>query len=305
MKTTGYGFYFDTVVYVTLYDADDTLLDDIWAMCQRYENLFSKTIEGSDVWRINHANGKTITIDPETWMVLNKAREANLQSGGAFSITLAPIVALWDFTGGTQKMPSQDQLDTLLPMVDDTRLVLGDDRTVTLPAGMSIDLGGIAKGYIADQVAAMVSTRCSGSALSFGGNTYVTGTKPAGTPWLLGIQDPNGETGTPLMVVSLDEGTVVTSGVYERYFIKDGIRYHHILDPQTGISAQTDVVSASVIGTDSVMADAYATCCVVLGSEKAIALMESLNQDALLILQDGSILYTESFDQKYQLKPYQ
>lgn len=189
--------------------------------------------------------------------------------------------------------------------MDDSRLQLGEDNTVTLPAGMSIDLGGIAKGYIADQVAGLVRGRTSASALNFGGNTYMTGTKPNGSPWRLGIQDPDSSTGTPLLVITMGDGTVVTSGVYERYFIKDGVRYHHILDPKTGCPARTDVVSATIVGHDSIMADAYATACVVLGSEKAIELMEILGQDALLMLQDGTILYTAGFEDKYSPVPYQ
>ena len=304
-KSSGFGFYFDTVVSVTLYDADETLLSDIWAMCDRYEKLLSKTVEGSDVYRINHADGETVTVDPETWTILSRAKEMNALSGGAFSVTIAPVVALWDFTGGTERMPTAAELEQTLPLVDDTKLVLGENSTVTLPAGMSIDLGGIAKGYIANQVADLVSARSSGSAMSFGGNTYVTGTKPSGAAWSIGIQDPNSDTGTPLLVISLDEGTVVTSGVYERYFFRDGVRYHHILDPQTGISAQTGLLSATVVGLDSMAADAFATCCIVLGPEKAISLLEAQGQDGLLILEDGSILYTEGFAQKYALRSYQ
>ena len=145
-KTTGVGFYFDTVVTITLYGADDTLMEDIWAACKRYENMLSKTVEGSDVSRINNAHGQTVTVDAETWNVLSEAKKLNRLTGGAFAITIAPLTAQWDFTGGTNRMPTDEERIAALPLVDDEQLTLGENNTVTLPAGMQIDLGGIAKG---------------------------------------------------------------------------------------------------------------------------------------------------------------
>ena len=190
-KTSGVGFYFDTVVTVTLYGADDALLQDIWKACERYENMLSKTVEGSDVSRINHADGQTVTVDAETWNVLSEAKKLNRMTGGAFAITIAPLTAQWDFTGGTNRMPTDEERLAALPLVDDEKLTLGENNTVTLPAGMQIDLGGIAKGYIADQVAALVRGRCSGAMLNFGGNVYAVGTKPDGSAYRVGVQDPD------------------------------------------------------------------------------------------------------------------
>lgn len=283
------------MVSISLYDADESLLGEVWEMCARYEALLSKTVEGSDVYRINHAEGLPVKVDHETWLILSRAKQINEQSGGKFAVTIAPVVSLWDFTGGFERMPTEKELARTLPLVNDSLLQLGEDDMVTLPAGMSIDLGGIAKGYIADKVAELVRGRTTGSAMSFGGNTYVTGSKPSGTAWVIGIQDPASVTGTPLMVLDIREGTVVTSGVYERFFMKDGVRYHHILDPDTGISANTGVVSATIVGLNSMEADAYATCCVVLGAEKAISLMEALGHDAVIIMEDGTVLQTKGF----------
>lgn len=239
-KTTGVGFYFDTVVTITLYGADDTLMDDIWAACKRYENMLSKTVEGSDVSRINNAHGQTVTVDAETWNVLSEAKKLNRLTGGAFAITIAPLTAQWDFTGGTNRMPTDEERIAALPLVDDEQLTLGENNTVTLPDGMQIDLGGIAKGYIADQVAALVRGRCSGAMLNFGGNVYAVGTKPDGSAYRVGVQDPDepnssSPTGVmsvtnssgPIGVVSVIDRSVVTSGIYERGFTIDGVRYHH------------------------------------------------------------------------------
>lgn len=301
-RLSGVGFYFDTVVTVTLYGADDTLLEDIWALCGRYEQLLSRHIPGSDVDRINAAHGQTVTVDPDTYAILAEAKEISEATGHAFSVTIAPVAAMWDFTGGTARMPDDAERIAALALIDDSAIALGEDCAVTLPDGMQLDLGGIAKGYIADRVAELARDRCSGMVLSLGGNTYVTGCKPGGALWNVGVQDPDGSTGSSLAVLSLADGTVVTSGIYERYFILDGVRYHHILDPKTGISAMTDLASATVLGVSSMRADALATACIVLGSGESLALLERMGADGLLITRDGIMLETPGFSQKYQLR---
>lgn len=298
-RVSGFGLYFDTAVTVTLYEPEDGLLDDIWAACARYEQLLSKTIAGSDVDRINRAGGERVQVDPETWDILQRAREISRASGGAFSVSIAPLTALWDFTGGTERVPTEEERLKALPLVNDAAIVLGEDCTVTLPAGMSIDLGGIAKGYIADQIAAMCRTRCQGAVISLGGNTYVTGEKPDGSAYRVGVQDPQDSRGAAVAVLSLKDGSVVTSGIYERCFEKDGVWYHHILDPETGSSAMTDLASATVVTESSMTADAVATACIVLGSEGALRLLGELGLDGLLIGRDGTLWQTEGFGEKY------
>ena len=297
-KTSGVGFYFDTVVTVTLYGADDALLQDIWKACERYENMLSKTVEGSDVSRINNAQGQTVTVDAETWNVLSEAKKLNRMTGGAFAITIAPLTAQWDFTGGTNRMPTDEERIAALPLVDDEKLTLGENNTVTLPAGMQIDLGGIAKGYIADQVAALVRGRCSGAMLNFGGNVYAVGTKPDGSAYRVGVQDPdNPNSSNSIGVVSVTDCSVVTSGTYERGFTIDGVRYHHILSPWTGLPSDSDLASATIIAESSMDADALATACIVLGSEKALQLTQENGYPALMILRDGTVMMNDLMKQ--------
>ena len=297
-KTSGVGFYFDTVVTVTLYGADDALLQDIWKACERYENMLSKTVEGSDVSRINHADGQTVTVDAETWNVLSEAKKLNRMTGGAFAITIAPLTAQWDFTGGTNRMPTDEERIAALPLVDDEKLTLGENNTVTLPAGMQIDLGGIAKGYIADQVAALVRGRCSGAMLNFGGNVYAVGTKPDGSAYRVGVRDPdNPNSSNSIGVVSVTDCSVVTSGTYERGFTIDGVRLHHILSPWTGLPSDSDLASATIIAESSMDADALATACIVLGSEKALQLTQENGYPALMILRDGTVMMNDLMKQ--------
>ena len=251
-KTTGYGWYFDTLVTMTLYRADANALNDALAACARYEQMLSKTIEGSDVWRINHANGEAVTVSQETWEILKRAKAISAATGGAFSITIAPISAMWDFTGGTKRMPTEAERLAALPLVNDSAILLGEGNTVTLPAGMQVDLGGIAKGYIADQLAALLRPRCMGAIISLGGNTYVVGDKPDGSYNTIGVQDPFDTTGALEGVLVTKNISAVTSGTYERGFEgADGRWYHHILDPQTGLPAEADLVSATLLLTSS------------------------------------------------------
>lgn len=301
-RLSGVGFYFDTVVTLTLYGAPAELMPQIWMACERYENLLSKTVEGSDVQRVNASHGEPVAVDPETYDILKRAKEISALTGGAFSVTIAPLSAQWDFTNGTNRMPTDEERLAALPLVDDEKLVLGEDGTVTLPEGMEIDLGGIAKGYIADRIADMVRGKVHGATLSFGGNVYALGLKPDGTVFNLGIQDPDGATGSSIAVVQATDISLVTSGIYERCFFIGDTRYHHILDPQTGLPSDSDLASVSILDVSSMDADALATACVVLGSEKAKALLEAQCLDGVLILRDGTILTTEGLEEKYPFR---
>lgn len=304
-KTTGVGFYFDTVVYLTLWGAPEGLVDEVWAACERYENLLSKTIATSDVSRINAANGKPVRVDAETYAILAEAKEISRLTDGAFSVTIAPITALWSFTGtSVNSVPTDETRLNLLPLVDDQRITLGEDGTVTLPAGMQIDLGGIAKGYIADKVADIIREKATAGIISLGGNVYTVGQKPDGSRFSVAITDPLQPSMSRSIIYTRD-CTVVTSGTYERGFNFGGVRYHHILDPKNGWPAQSDLVSATFVMASSMEADALATACIVLGSEKALALADSLQADALFIRADGSILTTDGFMEKYDHILYQ
>ncbi len=302
-KTSGVGFYFDTVVYLTLWGAPEGLEERIWAECERYEQMLSKTIATSDVSRINQAAGQTVTVDPETWEILRRAKEISAATDGAFSITIAPVSALWTFTGTiTNTVPTDAARLAAVEKVDDQKIQLGENNTVILPAGMQIDLGGIAKGYIADRVAALVKDEATACVLSLGGNVYTVGRKPDGSPFGVAITDPAAPR-TSKAVIFTGEGTVVTSGTYERGFDFAGVRYHHILDPQTGLPSHSDLVSATFVMDSSMTADALATACIVQGSEKALALAERMGLDAMFIKADGEVLFTDGFEEKYQYLP--
>ncbi len=305
-KTSDIGFFFDTVVTVTFYGAEEGLMDELWAACAYYENMLSKTVTNSDVDRINKSAGRLTMVSGDTWNILKKAKEISAMTDGAFSMTIAPISAMWDFTGDSKAMPTDEERIAALPLVDDQKIVLGKNNTVQLPAGMMIDLGGIAKGFIADKMAELVRGRCACAILNLGGNVYVLGQKPDGTKNSIGVRDPWGESASEYMaIIRTLDNSVVTSGTYERFFDLDGVRYHHILDPRTGTSATSDLVSATFVMESSMVADAYATACIVKGSEWSLKFANEHGLDAVFIKTDGSVILSDSFTSRHVFELYQ
>ena len=292
-KESVVGFYLDTVVTLTAYVEDASVLNDALAECGRYEALMSRTIEGSDVWRINHAGGQPVAVSRETIEVIEAAREVSEKCGGVFDITIAPASTLWDFTSGRKALPDADALESAAALVDYRKLIVDGDE-VTLPDGMMIDLGGIAKGYIADRVKQYLIDRGVESAvLSFGGNIVTIGTKPEGKPWRVGIQDIDKPTGEYMLVAESRGGSIVTSGIYERGFDLDGVYYHHILDPRTGWPVQNELASVTIFSESSMQGDALATAAFALGTEQGIGLIEGIGGvEAVFIARDRTVTGT-------------
>ena len=292
-KQSAVGFYLDTVITLTAYVEDISVLDDALKDCGRYEALLSRTVEGSDVYRINHAGGAPVKVSSDTIEILKTARQVSELSGGAFDATIAPVSTLWDFTSGAAVLPDAGALSDSAAKVDYTKVEIDGDK-VTLPEGMMIDLGGIAKGYIADAVKARLMERGVKSAiLSFGGNIVAIGAKPDGSPWRVGIQDIDQPTGTYMLVSKNAGGSTVTSGIYERGFELDGTYYHHLLDPKTGWPAQNELASVTIFSESSMWGDALATAAFVLGTEAGAELIEELDGiEAVFIARDRSVTCT-------------
>lgn len=194
------------------------------------------------------------------------------RTNGTLDISVYPIVRAWGFTTGSYKVPSEEELTSLLPLVDYTN-VQYDEVTgeVILPAGMEIDLGSIAKGYAGQQAAELLREKGVTSALlNLGGNVQTIGSKPDGGAWQIAVKNPHNK--EPMMVVSVRDKAVVTSGGYERYFEQDGKTYWHIMDPKTGRPADSGLLAVTVIGEDGAMCDGLSTSLFVMGLEKAAAL---------------------------------
>lgn len=299
-KQTAVGFYLDTVITLSAYAEDEQVLKDALTECGRYEQLLSRTVEGSDVWRINHANGEPVEVSDDTAEILRCAIRIAGLSGGVFDVTIAPVSTLWDFTSGAAVLPDAEAIAKAAELVDYTKIEL-DGNTVRIPAGMMIDLGGIAKGYIADRVAEYLEKRgVKHAILSFGGNVVAVGLKPDGSPWTVGIQDIDGSTGKSMLKTMVSGGSVVTSGIYERGFDLDGVRYHHLLSPETGWPVQNELASVSILSGSSMECDALSTAAFILGREEGTRLIESLEGvEAIFIGRDRTVTCTSGVEYEW------
>ncbi len=266
-------FNFDTVIQISARTTEE-VMQQLADRCEYFESKFSRTIEGTDIWNINHAAGAAVEVAPETAQCISAALEYSKASDGLFDITIGAVSSLWDFVVGVK--PDDAAIQEAIKHVD-YRCVKVDGTTVTLsdPKAM-LDLGGIAKGFITDDLVGILrEAGCESAMLSLGGNVYVLGESFRGDNWNVGVQDPNGATDDVIASVPAQNKSVVTSGLYERSFTQDGVLYYHILDPKTGYPAQTDLASASIMSDASTDGDAYSTILFLLGHDRAIDLLNS------------------------------
>lgn len=296
------GFYFDTAITITLYGEDsqasEQLFDDCFALCETYEAMFSRTREGSDIWKINHAGGAPVEVSPETAQLLQKALHYCEETDGAVDITIAPLSALWDFSADTpatgHTLPGRGQIKALLPHVDYHNVQIeGTVVTLTDPQA-ALDLGCIAKGYIADRLKAFLKEQGVQSAiLNLGGNVVTLGNKPDGSPYRLGIQKPFDTRNTPIAALAVTDASFVSSGVYERCFEVDGVRYHHLLSTSTGMPEENGLLSVSILSDSSADGDILSTACFLLGKDAGMAYVESLpGVEAVFITEDYALYPT-------------
>lgn len=276
-------FLFDTVVTLTAACRNDTL-DGAFDLCETYEKLLSRTVEGSDVCKLNSTDG-FVEVSDDTIQIIEKSiYYANL-SDGKFDITIYPVSSLWDFNN--MVVPSRDEIAEALKNVDYQSIEIAQNR-VNLN-GNQIDLGGIAKGYIADRLLEYFKQNTvSEGIIDLGGNLIVWGDRD----YTVGIKKPFSD-GELAATVKLRNKTVVTSGTYERCIPTDIKLYHHILDPNTGYSCDTDLASATIIGNSSFDADALSTVCILVGLDKAKQIIENTNNtEAVFIDTEGNVHYT-------------
>lgn len=286
------GTYFDTVVQVEAWGASRDVLDQCKEICAYYEELLSPSIETSELSEINHAQGAPVTVSDETARLLRLGIRYGELSGGKFDITIASASDLWNFRDNEKgTLPDPVALEEAVSHID-YRCVEIDGNTVTLTDPQAkIDLGGIAKGYIADRLKDYLESEGIRHAMiNLGGNVLTLGGRYDGTDFRIGIQKPFTEDGTVLGSLSVSDSSVVSSGDYERYFEKDGVTYHHILDPDTGYPVQNDLDQVTIISDQSVDGDALSTTCYVLGLADGMDLIQSLDGvEAIFVTKDGEL----------------
>lgn len=294
-------FYFDTVISVTVYDSSkEYVLNHCMELASHYESLFSPSLEGSDIWKINHSAGAPVTVDSETAFLIEKALSYAALTDGLLNPAIAPLTSLWNFSSNasdTHKVPASSDIRKLLAHTDYHNIILDGQSVCLKDPKSSIDLGCIAKGYIADKMKEyLLEEQVESALINLGGNVLAVGSKPEGTPFTVGIQKPFAESGIAVSTVSITDTSAVTSGIYERCFEQDHILYHHILDPRTGYPADNELASVTILSSFSTDGDALSTSCLLLGLEDGMAFIEAMSDiEALFITKDGDLYYTSGF----------
>lgn len=288
--------YFDTVINLQFYaDENGTeLMDHCVEMCSEYENTFSRTLETSELYAINHRTENTLTVSDDVAELISVGLQYYSVSNGKFDITVAPLSDLWDFKSEDATVPDQEDITKALKKVGADQISLSGNTLTFSSDDAMIDLGALVKGFAADHLKEYLTENgVTSGLLNLGGNVLTIGSRPDGSAWSIGIQKPFDETEPIADVVKVKDKTVVSSGIYERYFKQDGVIYHHILDPDTGYPIQNDLWGVSIICDSSLTGDALSTTCMTLGYEKASEVIDSLeNVDAEFILTDCKLKKT-------------
>lgn len=292
------GFFLDTIISVSIYGMDakeaGQSIDDCFELAKYYEDLLSKTIETSDIYKINSSAPSPVEVSPDTVNVIKKGLEYSKLSGGDFDISMGNVTSMWDFHSDNPTLPDLAKVSENASYVDYRKIKI-DGNTVRLTeSNVSIDLGGIAKGFIADRMKEkLLENGVTSAFINLGGNVLVIGKKPDDSPVRVGIQDPRNEDGAPIITLSDTENlSIVTSGTYQRYFEIDGVRYHHILSTKDGMPVNNDLASVTIISPSSTDCDALSTTCFILGEESATKLLNTFqNIKAIFIYNNGEMSF--------------
>lgn len=291
-----------TVTSIQIFDSTDyTILNECFAVIDYYEKLFSRTLPDSEVYNINHSNKTEFTISNELKEILELSLTYGKLTNGALDISIAPLSSLWDFSSLEHKTtaPTKEEIEQALSLVNYADISLKENELSFAKQGMQLELGAVAKGYIADKVKEFLLSKGVESAIiNLGGNILLVGEKPDGTAFNVGIQKPFEDRDAVVVAIcELKDMSMVSSGIYERYFYdENGTFYHHILDSKTGYPCNTELLQVTIISKDSATGDALSTACFALGLEKGLKLINSIEDVyATFIGTDGTLYFSEGF----------
>lgn len=301
----------NTAVTVTIYDSRDrNLLTECMNLCDKYEKIFSRTASDSELYKLNHRQLTPVDGTDNTYQVSDSLAEL-IQKGiyyselsdGAFDIAIEPLTSLWDFTAEDPQVPKDSLIQTALSKCDYHNVTVGgkDNNEITLKTDdTAIELGAIAKGYIADRLKEyLISQDVKSAIINLGGNVLCIGGKPDDSSFKIGIQKPFADRSETIAVMDIKDKSVVSSGVYERCFEQDGTLYHHLLNPKTGYPYDNGLIAVTIISDQSVDGDALSTTCFALGLEDGLKLAESLDDvQAFFVTSDYAIHYTKDFQKE-------
>ncbi len=292
------GFKLNTFVQIDSYTSvsKDTL-NDALKLCDYYENIFSRTKEDSELAKVN--SNQTTDISKDLYDLISAGLEYAALSNGAFDITIGSVSSLWDFTSESPKVPDSDKITEALTHVGYDQINVADNGdgtySISKPDDVILDLGAVAKGYIADRIKDFLEENgVKRAIINLGGNVLCIGKKTNSDNFGIGVRKPFAANNKVLVALSVDDSSVVSSGNYERYFYADdGTFYHHILNPATGYSYDNDLSDVTILSTDSLTGDCLSTTCFCLGLDEGMKLIESLDGiEAIFVTNEGDIYYS-------------
>ncbi len=294
-----------TVVTITLYDtSDETIMDGVFDILRQIDNEFSLTSESSLIQDINENAAKgPVPINEDIKEVIETSLRYSELSNGVFDISVEPLVSLWGIGTEAPKLPSQDEIDEAISKIDYRNITLEDGSISFESPDTKLDLGAIAKGYAADKIVKYLKDQnIERAIINLGGNVYALGHKSEDSDWRIGIQDPNADRGGIVGSLAVSNKSVVTSGLYERYFEKDGVRYHHILNANNGYPIENELLGVSILSDKSIDGDALSTITFILGLEEGIDFIENIEGiEAIFITKDSDIYLTSGIKDEFKL----
>ncbi|MBF6978589.1 FAD:protein FMN transferase [Aerococcaceae bacterium zg-BR22] len=298
-----------TAIQIQIFhENQEAVMDKAIDYIKRMEKLMSTNLEGSDVYRINQAAGKeAVKVAPETFEVIKKALEISELSEGKFDITIGAVSNLWRIGSDDARVPEKSEIAAALKKIDYKKVTIDEkNQTVKLEEeGMAIELGGISKGYIGSGIVKYFAQAGITTAIvNLGGNVVVMGSSPANDEgWNVGVQDPDEVRGTVVGTRRIKDYAVITSGIYERFLEKDGVKYHHILDPKTGYPLENDISGVTVFAPTSVDGDALSTTLFLFGIKEGKAFVEKLKGvEAVFIDKSHGVHLTSGLKDSFVLK---
>ncbi|MDO4419715.1 MAG: FAD:protein FMN transferase [Ruminococcus sp.] len=291
----------DTIITMSVYSDNTEAIDFAENEIKRLESLLSVTNSDSDVNKINDSAGSFVRVSDECFELIKTAKEVSKATSGFFDVTVYPAVKLWGFTSSIYKVPTDSELLEVKSLIDYNKIEIDEStKSIRIPEGASLDLGGIAKGFIADKAAEALQNQGVESALlNFGGNIRLIGSKPQGESFKIGIKAPFKE--GYFAILKAKDITASTAGGYERYFEENGKRYHHILNPFTASPAESNVLSATVIGKSGEVCDALSTAAFVMGTEGIGDLTSKYEDYSFIILTEECVYVSKAIFDAFEL----
>lgn len=296
-----------TVVKITLYDnASEKILDKAFDRVVEIEDLVSINKEGTELDELNNSAGiKSVKLSDTTYDIIKKGLEYSKLSEGGYDLTIGPLVKLWSIGLPEANVPTKEEIEDTIKKIDYSKVELNQEtkEAFITDEGMKIDLGSIAKGYAADEIVKILKEEGVTQAIvDLGGNIFAMGLKEGNKNWKIGIQNPFDNRGSVVGSIEVTDKSVVTSGVYERYLEKDGVKYHHILNPKTGYPYETDIIGVSIVADKSIDADALSTLVFTKGIEEGIKFVEKLDGiDAIFINDKNEVYITAGLKDNFKI----